>query len=117
VAVRDNRSFLYRTDGGYTNAAWLSKETSGRRIFQDWIVPLACLGTLFDREGASFVLLDDARVGPLAAAFIDSFQDLCNRCVPGPLEPAGGRGECRLVGEPADEADTSHETADPDPAG
>lgn len=54
-------------------------------------MPLAGLAGLFHREGASFVLLDDARVAPLAAAFTDSFQDLRDRCLPGPVESSGGK--------------------------
>ena len=59
--------------------------------FQDRVVPLAFLAGLFHWEGASFVLLDDARVGPFAAAFIYSFQDLRDRCFPGSFEPSGGK--------------------------
>jgi hypothetical protein len=54
-------------------------------------VSLAFLAGLFHREGASFVLLDDAGVAPLAAAFTDSFEDLRNRRFPGPFEPSGGK--------------------------
>ena len=59
--------------------------------FQDRVVGAACLASLFDGVGASFVFLDDAGIGSLAAAFIDSFEDLGNGHVPGLFESSGGK--------------------------
>ena len=57
----------------------------------DRVVCAACLSRLFDGIGAPNVFLDDARIGSLAAAFIDSFEDLADRHEPGGGEPSGGK--------------------------
>jgi hypothetical protein len=50
-------------------------------------VPMACLAGLFHRESASFALLDDAGICPLAATFTDSFEDFRDGCFPGSVGP------------------------------
>jgi hypothetical protein len=51
----------------------------------------ACLSLLFDGIGASYIFLDDAGIGSLAAAFTDSVQDFRDghRCCA--AEPSGGK--------------------------
>jgi putative transposase len=83
---------VFHSDRGSNYQYHLVKQGDQRAPdFQRRVVPVAHLAGLFYREGASFVLLDDARVGPLAAAFIYSFQDLRNRCFRGSSEPSGGK--------------------------
>jgi hypothetical protein len=55
------------------------------------VVRMARLAGLLYWVSASFVFLDDAGVGSLAAAFTDSFEDLRDRHGPGGGESSGGK--------------------------
>jgi hypothetical protein len=54
-------------------------------------VAVASLAWFLDGVSASFVFLDDARVGALTAAFTNSFEDLADRHFPGRGESSGGK--------------------------